>query len=73
MGSLHRLDGRGEAWRILRERLDRIAVRTVGLLQAGADLAAVVTATPTPTPTPQTGLREKAVADAGAVMNDLGP
>ncbi|MBK3562177.1 MerR family transcriptional regulator [Streptomyces sp. MBT62] len=44
MGSLHRLDGRGEARRILRERLDRIAVRTVGLLQAGADLAAVITA-----------------------------
>ncbi len=68
MGSLHRLDGRGEARRILRERLDRIAVRTVGLLQAGADLAAVVTATPTP----PTGLRVKAVADAGSVMNDLG-
>jgi DNA-binding transcriptional MerR regulator len=44
MGSLHRLDGRGEARRVLRERLDQIAVRTVELLRAGADLAAVVMA-----------------------------
>ncbi|MFJ9896606.1 MerR family transcriptional regulator [Streptomyces sp. NPDC091280] len=43
MGSLHGLDGGGEARRVLRERLDGIAVRTVGLLRAGADLAAVVT------------------------------
>jgi DNA-binding transcriptional MerR regulator len=44
MGSLHRLDGRGDARRVLRERLDQIAVRTVELLRAGADLAAVVMA-----------------------------
>ncbi|MFE2416306.1 MerR family transcriptional regulator [Streptomyces hokutonensis] len=69
MGSLHRLDGRGEVRRVLRERLDRIAVRTVGLLQAGADLAAVITAIPTP----PTALPEKTVADPGSVMNDLGP
>ncbi|MYR41943.1 MerR family transcriptional regulator [Streptomyces sp. SID5910] len=43
MGSLHRLDGPGEAERILRQRLDRIAERTVALLRAGTDLAAVVT------------------------------
>ncbi|WP_312018559.1 hypothetical protein [Streptomyces sp. I05A-00742] len=49
MGSLHRLDGSGEAQRILRQRLDQVATRTVGLLRAGADLAAVVTAAPEPT------------------------
>ncbi|MEU5896991.1 MULTISPECIES: MerR family transcriptional regulator [Streptomyces] len=45
MGSLHRFDGQGlgEAEHILRQRLDRIASRTVALLRAGADLAAVVT------------------------------
>ncbi|MEU9608074.1 MerR family transcriptional regulator [Streptomyces sp. NPDC048057] len=41
--SLHRLDGLEEAHAILRGRLDQIAVRTVALLRAGADLAAVVT------------------------------
>ncbi|MFG2130749.1 MerR family transcriptional regulator [Streptomyces sp. NPDC048751] len=45
MGSLHRLDGLGETQRILRRRLDQIAARTVALLRAGADLAAVVMAT----------------------------
>ncbi|WP_329264220.1 MerR family transcriptional regulator [Streptomyces sp. NBC_01478] len=44
VGSLHQLDGMEEAGRVLRERLDQIALRTVGLLRAGADLAAVVTA-----------------------------
>ncbi|MFI6463506.1 MerR family transcriptional regulator [Streptomyces sp. NPDC050538] len=44
VGSLHRLDGTEEAERVLRERLDGIALRTVGLLRAGADLATVVTA-----------------------------
>ncbi|MEU6118417.1 MerR family transcriptional regulator [Streptomyces sp. NPDC047117] len=43
MGALHRLDGLEETRRILRQRLDRIAARTVALLRAGADLAAVVT------------------------------
>ncbi|MFI1678449.1 MerR family transcriptional regulator [Streptomyces sp. NPDC020607] len=43
MGSLHRLDGPGETRRILQQRLDQIATRTVALLRAGADLAAVVT------------------------------
>ncbi|MEV0485272.1 MerR family transcriptional regulator [Streptomyces sp. NPDC050508] len=42
MGSLHRLDGQGDARHVLRERLDQIAVRTVELLRAGADLATVV-------------------------------
>ncbi|MFI1825467.1 MerR family transcriptional regulator [Streptomyces sp. NPDC020412] len=42
--SLHRLDGLEEARRVLRRRLDQIAVRTVALLAAGADLAAVITA-----------------------------
>ncbi|MFD4876582.1 MerR family transcriptional regulator [Streptomyces sp. NPDC058420] len=49
VGSLHRLDGTDEALRILRERLDQIALRTVELLRAGADLAAVVTAEQDPT------------------------
>ncbi|MEV0584331.1 MerR family transcriptional regulator [Nonomuraea sp. NPDC050310] len=39
VGALPRLD---DADRILRERLDRIAVRTVALLRAGADLATVL-------------------------------
>ena len=47
--SLHRLDGTDEALRILRERLDQIALRTVELLRAGTDLATVVTAAQEPT------------------------
>ncbi|MFI5879129.1 MerR family transcriptional regulator [Streptomyces sp. NPDC051554] len=43
VGSLHRLDGAEEAQRVLAARLDQIAQRTVGLLRAGTDLAAVVT------------------------------
>lgn len=43
MVSLSRLDGPGETQHILRRRLDQIATRTVALLRAGADLAAVVT------------------------------
>jgi DNA-binding transcriptional MerR regulator len=43
MASLDRLDGAEEARDILRRRLDRIAERTVALLRAGTDLAAVVT------------------------------
>ncbi|MFB6604681.1 MerR family transcriptional regulator [Streptomyces noursei] len=42
IGSLERLDGPGETERILQRHLDRIAVRTVALLRAGADLATVV-------------------------------
>ncbi|MFD5769221.1 MerR family transcriptional regulator [Streptomyces sp. NPDC127049] len=42
--ALDRLDGPGETELILRRRLDQIATRTVALLRAGADLAAVVTA-----------------------------
>ncbi|MFJ5114319.1 MerR family transcriptional regulator [Streptomyces sp. NPDC088551] len=42
MDSLHRLDGLEAAHHILRRRLDQIAMRTVALLRAGADLAAVV-------------------------------
>jgi DNA-binding transcriptional MerR regulator len=44
MGALDGLDGLEDARRILRGRLDRIAARSVALLRAGADLAAVVTA-----------------------------
>ncbi|MHC3464133.1 MULTISPECIES: MerR family transcriptional regulator [Streptomyces] len=50
MGSLRRHDGSGEARRILRQRLDRIAARTVALLRAGADLAAVVASAEEPAP-----------------------
>lgn len=42
VGSLRQLDGMEEAQRILRERLAQIALRTVGLLRAGTDLAVVV-------------------------------
>lgn len=45
VGSLDQLDGLKEPQRILRQRLDQIATRTVALLRAGADLAAVVTLT----------------------------
>lgn len=48
MGSLHQLDGLGETQRILQQRLDQIAMRTVALLRAGADLAAVVTSAQEP-------------------------
>lgn len=51
MRSLDGLDGSADARRILGGRLDRIAARSVALLRAGADLAAVVDATPgTPGP-----------------------
>ncbi|WP_435059887.1 MerR family transcriptional regulator [Streptomyces sp. bgisy060] len=43
MASLGHLDGSGEVQHVLRQRLDRIAGRTVALLRAGADLAAVIT------------------------------
>ncbi|MFB6978239.1 MerR family transcriptional regulator [Streptomyces scopuliridis] len=49
MDSLRRLDGLEEAQHILRQRLDQIAIRTVALLRAGADLAAVVASTREPT------------------------
>ncbi|MEU3661437.1 MerR family transcriptional regulator [Streptomyces sp. NPDC032940] len=42
IGSLHGLEGREEAQRVLGRRLDQIAERTVALLRAGTDLAAVV-------------------------------
>ncbi|MGW7488479.1 MerR family transcriptional regulator [Streptomyces sp. NPDC054786] len=51
LGSLHRLDGVGEAQRILRQRLEGIATRSVALLRAGADLAAVIESAPEPTAT----------------------
>ncbi|MEU1513488.1 MerR family transcriptional regulator [Streptomyces sp. NPDC005811] len=41
MDSLDRLDGLESTGQLLRERLDRIAGRTVALLRAGADLAVV--------------------------------
>ncbi|MFF7639363.1 MerR family transcriptional regulator [Streptomyces canus] len=45
MASLEAADGLEAARRILRGRLDRLAARSVALLRAGADLAAVVCAT----------------------------
>lgn len=42
MGSLQEIGGPEETRRLLSRRLDQIATRTVALLQAGADLAAVV-------------------------------
>lgn len=42
MGALHRPDGLAAADRVLQDRLDRIATRSVSLLRAGADLAAVI-------------------------------
>jgi len=42
MDSLHGLGGIAEAERVLQQRLDQIAARSVALLRAGADLAAVV-------------------------------
>ena len=44
MGTLRGIEGGGDAGRILQQRLDRIGVRTIALLRAGADLAAVVAA-----------------------------
>ncbi|MFK0255222.1 MerR family transcriptional regulator [Streptomyces sp. NPDC090445] len=49
MDSLHRPDGLEVTRRILRRRLDQIATRTVALLRAGADLAAVVAFAQEPT------------------------
>lgn len=46
MRALGDLDGLEDARRVLQVRLDRIAARSVALLRAGADLAAVVDATP---------------------------
>nr|WP_251097013.1 MerR family transcriptional regulator [Streptomyces sp. Caat 7-52] len=43
MDGLHRLDGLEAAGHLLQRRLDEIAARTVSLLRAGADLAAVIT------------------------------
>ncbi|APY90227.1 MerR family DNA-binding transcriptional regulator [Streptomyces alfalfae] len=48
MGSLRQFEGLGETRRILQQRLDQIAMRTVALLRAGADLAVVVTAAEEP-------------------------
>ncbi|NSC19937.1 MerR family transcriptional regulator [Streptomyces albus subsp. chlorinus] len=44
MHSLHRLGGLEEAEDLLRRRLDQIAMKTVALLRAGSDLAAVIAA-----------------------------
>ncbi|WP_125775584.1 MerR family transcriptional regulator [Antribacter gilvus] len=46
VATLHRLEGVTAARRILDRRLDQIAARSVALLRAGADLAAVVEPTP---------------------------
>ncbi|WP_343243706.1 MerR family transcriptional regulator [Streptomyces sp. SID13726] len=50
MGSLDDAEGLEDARRILRVRLDRIAARSVELLRAGADLAAVIATRRTPPP-----------------------
>lgn len=42
MNGLRELGGTGDAERILADRLGRIAIRSVALLRAGADLAAVI-------------------------------
>lgn len=42
MDTLGQLDGPAEAQRILQQRVEQIATRTVALLRAGADLAVVV-------------------------------
>lgn len=61
MDSLTGLDGPEETRRLLRRRLDGIAERTVALLRAGSDLAAVVTSAgapeelPAPDPDPDQG------------------
>ncbi|MFF9765112.1 MerR family transcriptional regulator [Streptomyces sp. NPDC014636] len=43
MNSLHRTDGLEATQHLVQQRLEKIAARTVSLLRAGADLAAVVT------------------------------
>lgn len=48
MDSLHGLGSTADAERILQQRLDRIAARSVALLRAGADLAAVVSDSASP-------------------------
>ncbi|MFE5308486.1 MerR family transcriptional regulator [Isoptericola sp. NPDC056605] len=48
VGALDGLDGTVDAEAALRERLERIAGRSVALLRAGADLAAVVVEQPSP-------------------------
>ncbi|NJQ01190.1 MerR family transcriptional regulator [Streptomyces zingiberis] len=52
MGSLHRLDGLAGTHRVLRRRLDGIAVRTVALLRAGTDLAVVISSVTASEPPP---------------------
>ncbi|MFG2721848.1 MerR family transcriptional regulator [Streptomyces sp. NPDC048416] len=66
MASLHRLDSLEETERVLRQRLDDIAVRAVALLRAGADLAAVVTSAERPPPTPRPGPPPTPAEDADA-------
>ncbi|WP_438490301.1 MerR family transcriptional regulator [Streptomyces sp. S186] len=50
IGSLRSLTGLGETEGVLQQRLDQIAARTVALLEAGTDLAAVVRAAQHPSP-----------------------
>ncbi|MFE3496209.1 MerR family transcriptional regulator [Streptomyces sp. NPDC059175] len=54
MASLHRPGGLREAQCILDRRLDLVAARTVALLRAGADLAAVIASAREPTTAAQT-------------------
>lgn len=51
INSLQQYEGAEETERILQRRLDQIASRTVALLRAGTDLAAVVMSAPRPTST----------------------
>ncbi|WP_125610046.1 MerR family transcriptional regulator [Specibacter cremeus] len=50
MSALRRLEGIRDVDLILHRRLDQIAARTVSLLRAGTDLAAVIEACPAPDP-----------------------
>ncbi|MDI9884735.1 MerR family transcriptional regulator [Streptomyces sp. HNM0645] len=50
LGTLHRPAGLEETQRVVRTRLDGIAARTVALLRAGSDVAAVVTTGREPPP-----------------------
>ncbi|CAL9621692.1 MerR family transcriptional regulator [Streptomyces sp. enrichment culture] len=57
MRSLEGFAGPQEAHRVLRHRLERIAARSVALLEAGADLAAVLAAEGVAAPEPRPGGR----------------
>lgn len=66
MADLRGFGGTDEADRILADRLDRIAARSVALLRAGADLAAVIAAAPDRAPAPSTASATSAASADGA-------